>query len=189
MGKYELTKTDYEILENLLDVSKQIRFQYTSLMSLEIDNKKNTNEYQLLLQRLYELLSFEKRCYDSISNNPDKVDAFIKYFNTEDNLNDFFEEIHIMIDGKDCDLIKYRIIIRTLAIKTNINQKKLYDFGNEVKEEIKELDINLPEEINNSYFDLANLIELAKMLKQDFLNTLLSLANIDFQIKIKYLIA
>ncbi|MBE6156274.1 MAG: hypothetical protein E7161_00810 [Firmicutes bacterium] len=184
MEKYNLIEKDFNIIRKLLIISKVIGFQYDKMMSLEMSDMKESNDYQSAMEVLNSLLIGEKNLYAFIGNDGERIQAFMEYFSSTNNLNNFFEEIKTMVGGDISELIKKRIIIRLLDIKIEIDQQKLNDFGKEIERETKELNLTIAKP--NSYFALANLLELTKILKQDFLNSLLTLSNETSFVAIKY---
>ena len=63
MAIYKLDIKDFENLESLLQISKEISDIYDKLCKLEIDNKKDSKEYNELLKELSKLIEKENKEY------------------------------------------------------------------------------------------------------------------------------
>lgn len=192
MGKYELIKEDYEIIQKLLDISMNIKTKYDELFCLEQNNQKESHVYIETFKLLNSLLDSEKDIYQLFFNNPDRIQSLMEYFSPKYKLNNLFDEIRTMVDGNTDELIKKRIVIRLLNIKLGIEQQRLYDMGKEVSEELDEININFSNQQNFAYYGLANLLQLNNELKEDYLKSLIALANVDdnnIRINIDYLIS
>ncbi len=69
MKKYELNEQDYQNINNLIKISQQILDLYNELYELELEDKKNTDEYNLAINRLRKRLFEENDIYKKIGNS------------------------------------------------------------------------------------------------------------------------
>lgn len=66
MKKYELDKKDYNQIENLIRIGSSIETLYKKMCNLEIEEKKDTDEYKKILDYLKIALEVESKQYANI---------------------------------------------------------------------------------------------------------------------------
>lgn len=79
MEKYHLNKNDFELLNNLLKISKSIYILYKKLYELEINDKKEETEYKKTIEYLKVAIGVENEAYKKLKLDYEKCDAYINY--------------------------------------------------------------------------------------------------------------
>lgn len=76
-----LTEKDYKNLEELKKITESISNLYDKLCDLEINDKKNTEEYKKIYEYLMIAVEVENNQYKSMNLNYSKIVAFLEYIN------------------------------------------------------------------------------------------------------------
>ena len=71
--QYKLSQRDYKIITEIIKITSSIDTIYRKLYNLEINNKKDSNEYKELLGYLDISLEVEKKYYNKINFNKCKL--------------------------------------------------------------------------------------------------------------------
>ena len=79
MVKYKLTKEDLEEFKNLFSITETIEEHYQTLEKLELEGKKETEEYRRELTFLKSILALEKSIYENFYANIEKTRALMDY--------------------------------------------------------------------------------------------------------------
>ena len=82
--KYELTKNDYEDISSLIMISKQINSLYEELYQLELEGKKESEDYNIVIDRLKSTIFVEKNIYDRIGKSFEKNVEILNYLKSDD---------------------------------------------------------------------------------------------------------
>lgn len=175
MEKYVLTIEDYELINHLLKVTNELKEFYDNLMMLEINGQKDTFEFTSIKNILNQKIEEERTIYLKLGNDTNRLQALMEYFIKKNKINNFLEDLEVLVDGENDEIIKRRIVIKLLAKKLELEKNKLYQMGEELDKDLKETGLETKKEKNYAYYGLSNLLLLSSILKQDFLRTLLTL--------------
>lgn len=175
MEKYVLTTEDYELINYLLRVTNELKEFYDNLMMLEINGQKDTIEFTSIKNILNQKIEEESTIYLKLGNDTNRLQALIEYFIEKNKINNFLEDLKVLVDGENDEIIKRRIVIKLLAKKLELEKNKLYQMGEELDKDLEETGLETKKEKNYAYYGLSNLLLLSSILKQDFLRTLLAL--------------
>ncbi len=191
--KINLTQEDYQNLENLLKITKDIKDVYTYLSKLESNNEKESENFCLAVKKLQNLLILEDKIYETISEDINVVSDML-YFILKDDIYSL-ENVFLSIkDSEEDELIKDRIIYKLnyLVNTMEIPDEDVEDFVNstleeseddeEDYEELSEEEIeyysNLSEEeVNEGEQKLFFETKLKYLLFKDIVNTNLRILN------------
>lgn len=171
---------DIEILNKLFEIAKKILKIYNNLIDLELNNKKNTDEYKKQLDILDICLGVEENLYKKI--DLEKIDDYIEYSDYE-NLFTNITDYDLLVDDIDNLLIYKRVYNKLNKIKNN---KLINDYQDEKnKNDYPPFDLVkiLESYINNDIF--KSLI----LLIDNSLNDNINKKYINRLIKSKYLIS
>ena len=137
--KLNLTHEDYQNLENLFKITKDIKDVYTYLSKLESNNEKNSENFSLGVKKLQNLLILEDKIYDVISEDINVVSDMLYYILNNDVYS--IENVFLSIkDSEEDELIKDRIIYRLnyLVSTMEISDEDMEEFVNSTLEEAGE---------------------------------------------------
>ena len=197
-----LTKEDYENLKKLFFITQKIKWAYDNLAILEINNKKDTEEFIKWTNYLQTLLELEEQIYIIIGKNPKKITNILDYILENDVYNIADVLIYLNNDSEE-EILKSRVTARFDYLLNTVpfSEEKEY-FVEEEKDDLPEEydDIfcdETIEEIEADFFYQAN-VDL--MMEQDVINTILKMledyinnskfVNVkDYLIKFKYKLA
>ena len=79
----DLSKTDYDDLEMLINIVLSIYHNFQRLCDLEIKGKKDTNEYQEYTEEIKRDIIFKDNFFERLSDTPEKCLAIIEYLKKE----------------------------------------------------------------------------------------------------------
>ena len=147
------TKEELNIIEKLLTSATIIKNTYDKLYNLEITNKKETNDYNQILNELNEQIKNETNLYKQLNSPTEKNFKIIELLTQSPNFKKT-NDIHSIINQDESDIINRRIInniIYNLIINRNYYN---INSNNEISNLLKNLGINndneqIIKEINN----------------------------------------
>jgi len=172
MANYNLTKTDYNEINNLIKLTQLIDDLYVKLYELEINNKKETPEYKKFIGYLNILLEKESNKYKEYNLTVSKCSGWVNYL-LDDKLPESTQFDFKISLNQD---YSYRAIKRILNRLLNIiESSKIYNdtISNDLKNDIGKRGIKLSEEaINHS---VTSSVRMRKSLEFDIHNLYLSL--------------
>lgn len=140
--EYILTKSDYEDIRILIAISESIWESYQTLATLEIDGKKETAEYQRVMEGLRSTMGMEPTLYSRLGNDFTKLDSIASYFQSMGNDNLGKNRLETVIEGSSNNMIMERIVRKmgnSLSLKHEINQ--------DMKSMINDLELDEDDEI------------------------------------------
>lgn len=178
-----LTKEDYENLKKLFFISYKIKWAYDNLAMLEINNKKDTEEFTKWTNYLQTLLELETQIYNIIGKSPKKISDMLCYILESEpyNLTDVL--IYLNNDEEE-EILKSRVaahfdyLINTVPFSEEDEYFEDEELEDEAKLEKleKELGVELTEEkieeMEKEFFYQAK-VDL--MMEQDVINTILTM--------------
>lgn len=82
MENFNITKKDLEQIEAILRNNKNIERLYDKLYNLEIQGKKNTEEYTKLLEYISIVIEVEDKLYNEANLTPKKILSWINFLKT-----------------------------------------------------------------------------------------------------------
>ena len=167
-----LAREDYEIIKQLLDLSKDVKDIYEKLIEFELTDEKNSFEYERLIESLEIKREEESKLFQKIGNDTRKIQRILEYLCEKSKINNFFEDLRILTSGNIDEIIKRRIVLKLLSKKLNIDKTKLDEMGLQLDEDLELVGIKAKPSKNNAYYGLSNLLLLSSILKEDFLKTL-----------------
>lgn len=172
MKDYILGKEDFEQIDNLIRVTFSIDNLYTQMYNLEINGKKDTEEYKKLLDCLNKYIATEKKLYNNNNNlNYEKCVAWVTYL-VKDRLPSYPPNNIDTIATQDYSnrIIKRILnILESKIISDNNNVK--YLIPKEVVEKLKETEI--PERVISE--SANNSVAILCALERDLINTYLTI--------------
>ena len=194
-----LTKEDYENLKKLFFIVQKIKWAYDNLAILEINNKKDTEEFTKWTDYLKTLLEIEEQIYNIIGKNPKKISDILVYMLGSDQYNTADVLICLNNDSEE-EILKNRVAARFDCLLNTLpfSEEDEYFEEDNIEDTIDEVDDDLVEmaieEMEADFFYQAN---VDSMMEQDVINTILKMLenyinnlefiNIkDYLIKFKY---
>lgn len=139
MREYQFSTKDFELLKKLLKVTKNIKLVYNDLYNLEVNNKKNSDEYRELVKTLKYHIKKEEEYYSLIS---DKIESMYSYMDClfPNGCNEFEEEIEFLKYDKESDILRMRLSNKINELINNYSfEDDFYDSEEEVYENEEEL--------------------------------------------------
>lgn len=132
------TREEFELLKQIIIVSRNIKELYDDLADLEIHNQKNTDNYKELYKTLKYHIERENELYNKLKKNPDALYKFQNFLNfsingsPNDNLNMFK-----MLSKSD--LMKIRIVnnVDDLILKYELYEDEEFDVNDDYYEDDK----------------------------------------------------
>lgn len=175
MDNYDLSIEDLDSLERITRVTYHIDNIYNRLYQLEIEGKKNTDEYKKMLNYLNMFLDMEKEEYDKANLNNNKCIAYIGILIMSNPDNELEQNsLDYLANGDYTERIKARIVYRAFSFISNnaeillgqveearidvVNEAML--IGEAIKEDMFNLCMNMVQSFidnknfNKSKFDL-----------------------------------
>ena len=155
-----INDNEFKDLKYLLCISRMVEDLYEKLYNLEINNQKESLEYNRYLEYLKMVLDMENEAYLKLDlNDYDKISRYLMFIDSTYNLTKDTSDLKSVIRGD----YEKRIVRRLVAkITYNIPHKSEFigfTFHDEIRENIKEM-INetmlVDEDINNYVQDFNN---------------------------------
>ena len=145
-----MTKEDYEVINNIYNISLSILENYYKMMELEIRGLVGNKDYNSLITIIEQQIILENSLYEKIDNS--KYEEIINYLSKENN-----STLLESISSKDYSVLIKNRIIKRLTSKNNA---------------FKENNINnILDYLNATTNDINNSLE------KDFINTILCILN------------
>ena len=133
----DLPTEDYQDINFLLNIAKQIKEIYVKLEDLEINNKKYNLEYNNLINELKNTIDIENKIYDRLKKDPNKIKKLVNYLRS---LRDYVEikneTDYIFKENYNLELI--RIIQRlTIFLPKNADSKLFESMPEDIQKNLK----------------------------------------------------
>ncbi len=109
----DLTKKDYENINKLIEISKQINSIYDELYELEVNGKKNTKEFISVISKLKTTLNIENNIYASFTNSFERLNLILQFLTENTSISD------LNIFNETEDLVLNRIYLKFNDILIN----------------------------------------------------------------------
>ena len=162
MNLDKFDKKELQIIESYLKSSQKINIIYEKLYQLDINNKKNSIEYQNLIKELQKEINIETQKYQNSNLTTEQNTKIIELISTS-NTNKT-DSISTIINQYDFDLISRRVFnILTNQIITNID----YTIN---KKDIQSLEFLNTFELstnNNTYNEISNYTKIQIAINND----------------------
>lgn len=132
MKEHQFSTKDFELLKKLLKVTKNIKLIYNDLYNLEVNNKKNSEEYRELVKTLKYHIKKEEEYYALISN---KIESMYSYMDClfPNGYNEFEEEIEFLKYDKESDILRMRLSNKIIELINNYSfEDDFYDIEEEL---------------------------------------------------------
>ena len=163
-----LSKDEYEIIDELLNITIKIKSAYDNLYHLELNHQQQSKEYCQIILKLKDYCEQEKNIYKSLEKDFNKNSNILDFFkeNYEDKLDNskFFQQIISFDDSF--------VVIRII---TKLSQNYIESFGKRIRKE----DLEIFNSINNGF-------EMKRLLLLDIFRCFLSITTKININKIKY---
>ena len=119
------TKEELNIIEKLLTSATIIKNTYDKLYNLEITNKKETNDYNQILNELNEQIKNETNLYKQLNSPTEKNFKIIELLTQSPNFKKT-NDIHSIINQDESDIIKkFLSLCKIENISTDIKEKTI----------------------------------------------------------------
>jgi len=172
MEVYRLEKKDFEQINNLIKTTSSIDNLYKKIYALEIDGKKDSEDYKKLLDYLNIAIEVETKLYNEYNLNSSKCIAWAEYL-LSDRLPDGFENDMESIMKQDYSNRIIRRILSVLVHKIVSNHKNVKEMlPTEIMELMKQLGMPNPDKIVSQA--VYSSIEIQKAFEKDILNSYLA---------------
>lgn len=179
MKKHRFTSSDYDLLKTLLTVTKTIKLIYDDLYKLEINDKKDTDEYKSLMDALKYHIHREDELYQEIALSIERLYAFSEYLFPHGN-GEFEDEVEMLKRDKIDEIIKVRLSSRLLDLINNYSFNDL-DPSEEDLDDIENIDPELMADISREDIDYDKEyqedVALEASIVKDISNTILAILN------------
>lgn len=168
MENYTLNTNDFELINKLIKLTSSIDTLYKKMYELEINDKKQTEEYQKTLDSLSGYLDLEKRLYDNSNLDFSKCIAIVKFIINKKMPDEILNDVESIMQQD----YNNRILRRMLNIFSN----KILENYETIKEMLPKEIINFMEQIEIPDSDkvlsqtIYSSIELEKAFEKDMLN-------------------
>ncbi len=144
---YELTISDFEEIESLVKTISSIDNLYNRLYDLEVNNQKETEEYQRLLKELISEVNNEEKQYNEYNLDFDKCTAWLNYLSGSELSNISMTDFESIVNQNYSDRI-IRRITKVLIKKIISDYQKIKEMlPEEITSIINELDFPNKDEI------------------------------------------
>ena len=134
MENYTLNTNDFELINKLIKLTSSIDTLYKKMYELEINDKKQTEEYQKTLDSLSGYLDLEKRLYNNSNLDFSKCIAIVKFIINKKMPDEILNDVESIMQQD----YNNRILRRMLNI-----------FSNKILENYETIKEMLPKEIIN----------------------------------------
>jgi len=174
MGRYKLEKKDFEEIAALINVTTAISNDYKALYNLEINGKKDNEEYKKVLDNLHMDIDFENKLYNEYYHlNYDKCNAWLEYL-FENNMPEKIEKDMETMMKQD---YSNRIIMRILNTLINKMTENYHDVKKIIPEEMIEIlkQIGIPNPDRMLSQSAYSSIKIQNALEIDTINAYLSI--------------
>lgn len=168
MEKYKLQNEDYELIQELTKIDTIIELIYKKLYELEINNKKDSNDFKNYLNSLKNIIKVENKIYKDANLNHIRSFALANY------ILDYKLPVHFLNDIESLMTQDYsnKVLRRIMNILYHniVFDNKMYKekFPSELLELMKNIGISDIDSIVNE--SIHSNIELRKAFEKDTLN-------------------
>lgn len=165
---YKFDSKEIEKIDRLLNITTSIDETYTGLYRLELDGKKNTDEYRKLLDYLKSLKNIENNLYNDENLTLEKCSMWANYILSNKVHKNFFDGIEGIIIRDQ----KNRVFMRILGI---LKKKVIYDADNITRLMPKEMtdllkNQNIPNLDKLTNYAIKSNIDINKAIEKDTFN-------------------
>lgn len=116
MEKYILTKNDYEQIEKIIKTSLSIETLYKRLYALELDGKKDTEEYKINLDYLSIAKEVEEKEYSDFNLTEEKAKAWANYLLSDKLPSTFLQNVDSLVEQNYANITLRRILSNLINI-------------------------------------------------------------------------
>lgn len=121
----KLEKEDYQDIIFLINIAKQIKKIYIKLEELEINNNKDSLEYNNLISELKRSIDIENKIYDRLKKEPNKIKILIEHLKSLQGYVEINNEVdYLYNDNYNHELIR---IFRRLRILLPADNSQILD--------------------------------------------------------------
>ena len=161
VGMTLINSQELSQLKRLINISRMIEDLYSKLYNLELNNEKDSSEYQKYLDYLKLVLEMEKEEYLKLNLNEDKISRYFEYINDAYNLEKDLTDMESIIIGDFKKRVIRRIMSRFVYYLPNRNEVLIYFLESEIKDIIKSVlkKDNINEADLNNYLASVNKID------------------------------
>ncbi len=171
MEVYVMDDNDKSLINKILELNSDLLSKYEELNIYPVDSK----EYFILTNRIYSLKYQINKLLEKVSSSL-KLQSYMEYLYPKGKINNFSEDLKILINGDREELIKRRLLISLLERKIEKDIAKLSNMASTLNSDIVLYGIpNLQEFCHNIYNPcdrLADLLRVSNALRQDFIKSL-----------------
>lgn len=128
MKEYQFTSEDFNLLKELLKITRNIKFIYQDLYNLEINNKKNSDEFKKTTKILKYYIHKEDELYEVINNSIERLYFYCDYL-FPNGCSEFEEEIEMLKNDNENDIFRMRLSNRLNFLINN------YSFDDDLSED------------------------------------------------------
>lgn len=151
---------EYKQLKGLINISRMVEDLYQKLYNLEINNQKESLEYNQYLEYLKMVLEMEKEaCLKLDLNDYDKISRYLMFIDSTYNLTKDTSDLKSVIRGNYEKRVVRRLVAKITYNIPHKNEFLGYTFHDEISKNIKQIfnkTVLLDEDINNYVQDLNN---------------------------------
>ena len=158
METVKFTEEDYNLLKELINITSSILETYEDLYDLEMNGRKDTSEYDAIMEALKFYLNQEKDLYKMVKEDENRGLLFLDYL-YPDGSPDFTSSVTLLMNIKNGDLIKIRMSERLNDI---ICHNEIEDYINSGSDD---------EDLNDFYISYV----IDHGIEVDLVNTLLAI--------------
>jgi len=165
---YKFDSKEIEKINRIIGITTSIDETYTGLYKLELEGKKNTDEYKKLFDYLKSLKNIENNLYNDENLTMKKCSVWANYILSNKVHKNFFDGIEGIIIRDQ----KYRVFMRILGI---LKKKVIYDANNITRLMPKEMtdlikNQNIPNIDKLTNYAIKSNIDINKAIDKDTFN-------------------
>ena len=171
MEVYVMDDNDKSLINKILELNSDLLSKYEELNNYAKDSK----EYFILTNRIYSLKYQINKLLEKV-NSSLKLQSYMEYLCSKNKINNFSEDLRILINGDREELIKRRLLISLLERKIEKDITKLDNMATTLNADIVLYGLpDLREFCHNNYNPcnrLADMLRVSNALRQDFVKSL-----------------
>ena len=172
MRNFSINKEDLEYIERLLRINANIDKVYTKLYTLEIEDKKNTEEYTKQLEYLSIFIEEEEKLYNKPNTTSTRLLSWAKFLFEHKRLNSFDVKENLMNQNYDNKILSR--VINTILSKITKNYYNLINLSNKELINIMTMfGMNITKKLSND--DISKRIIIKNNIENDIYLSFLSL--------------
>ena len=169
-------KEDFELLLNIINLTRNILEDYNSLYILEARGKKSSLEYMEMLESVCYNISLEESLYKKLDNKLKVVQDMVDYIYPY-NIPWFVEELEIVKRDNFDELVKLRIVYKLSEIINKATFDELDDVCYSNKEDEYENFESLDDDEIDRDKKFKEELDLTDSIEKDLINTILAILN------------